>query len=98
MLNAQLIDTFLKKLKKGLELYVSGIYPRIFIRINLSFKAGEGTLGFLTKTPTCTRFCGALRDVKAAAWKAAHGAAQLFHKSSQQDGSVIFATYEEGKS
>ena len=46
--NAWIIDTFLKK-KKGLELYASGIYPRIFTRIHSLFKAGEGTLGFLRK-------------------------------------------------
>ena len=46
------------------ELCVSGIYPKIFSRIDSLFKAGEGTLGFLTKTPTCTRICRALRDVR----------------------------------
>ena len=42
--------------KKSLELCVSGIYPRIFIRIVSLFMAGEGTLGFETKAPACTRF------------------------------------------
>ena len=40
---------FFEKIKKGLELYASGIYPRIFTRIDSLFKAGEGTLGFLRK-------------------------------------------------
>ena len=41
------------------------IYPRIFTRIDSLFKAGEGPLGFLTKTLACTRIYRALRDVKA---------------------------------
>ena len=57
---------------------MSGIYPRIFTRIDSLFKVGEGTLGFLTRTPTCTRICRALRDVKATPWKAAHGTARRF--------------------
>ena len=36
---------------------MSGIYPRIFTKIDSLFKAGEETLGFLTKTPSCTRIC-----------------------------------------
>ena len=32
-----------------MELYASGIYPKIFTRIDSLFQAGEGTLGFLTK-------------------------------------------------
>ena len=59
---------------------MSGIYPIIFTRIDSLFKAGEGTLGFLTKMPTCTRICLALRDVKATLWKTAHGAARRFDK------------------
>ena len=43
--------------KKSLELCVSRIYHRIFTRIDSLFKAGEGTLDFLTKTPSCTRMC-----------------------------------------
>ena len=61
-----------------MELYASGIYPKIFTRIDSLFKAGEGTLGFLTKTRTCTRICRALRDVKATPWKTAHVAARRF--------------------
>ena len=40
-----------------MELYASGIYPKIFTRIDSLFKAGEGTLGFWRKfdeSPTCT--------------------------------------------
>ena len=40
-----------------MELYASGIYPKIFTRIDSLFKAGEGTLGFWRKfdePPTCT--------------------------------------------
>ena len=40
-----------------MELYASGIYPKIFTRIDSLFKAGEGTLGFGRKfdeSPTCT--------------------------------------------
>ena len=59
-----------------MELYASEIYPKIFTRIDSLFKAGEGTLDFLTKTSTCTRICLTLRDVKATPWKAAHGAAR----------------------
>ena len=51
-----------------MELYASGIYPKIFTRIDSLFKAGERTLGFLTKTPTCT-----LRDVEVTPCKAALG-------------------------
>ena len=40
---------FFEKIKKGLELYASGIYPRIFTGIDSLYKAGEGTLGFLRK-------------------------------------------------
>ena len=70
-----LIDTFLKQKKYDLELYASGIYPRIFTWIDSLFKAGEGPLGFLTKTKktTRTRICRALRDVKATPWRAARG-------------------------
>ena len=50
-----LIDTFLKQKKYDLELYASGIYPRIFTWIDSLFKVGEGTLGFLTKWPTYMR-------------------------------------------
>ena len=40
-----------------MELYASGIYPKICTRIDSLFKAGEGTLGFWRKfdeSPTCT--------------------------------------------
>ena len=60
---------YLKKIDKER----SGIYPRIFTRIDLIFKAGKGTFD---KRPTCTRICGALSDVKATPWKAAHGVAR----------------------
>ena len=69
------MDTFLKKIEKGLELCVSEIYPRISTRINSLFKVGEGTLGFLTKTSACTMICRALRDVNATP---AHRAARRF--------------------
>ena len=57
---------------------VSGIYTTIYTRIDSLFKAGERTLDFLTKRPTRTRICRALRDVKAIPWKAAFGAARRF--------------------
>ena len=59
---------------------MSGIYPRIFIRIDSLFKAGEGTLDVLTET---------LRDVKATPWKAAHGATQRFDKFSKSKSKTI---------
>ena len=34
---------------------MSGIYPRIFTRIDSLFRAGEGPLGFLTKRPANRR-------------------------------------------
>ena len=40
---------FFEKKKDALELYASGIYPKIFTRIDSLFKAGEGTLGFWRK-------------------------------------------------
>ena len=74
-----------------MELYASGIYPKIFTRIDSLFKAGKGTLGFLTKkTPTCTRICRVVRNVKATPWKAAHGAARRFDEGKQPSKGLAF--------
>ena len=43
-----ILYTFLKE-KNALELYASGIYPKIFTRIDSLFKAGEGAAGFWRK-------------------------------------------------
>ena len=40
---------FFEKKKNALELYASGIYPKIFTRIDSLFKAGEGAAGFWRK-------------------------------------------------
>ena len=68
-----------------MELYASGIYPKIFTRIDSLFKAGEGTLSFLRKFDEMA-YSALLKPLRGKQRTAPRGVSTSFAPSSELNG------------